>query len=307
MHWKTFLAAALSALLTTAAQAWDDTGHLLIAEIAAQRLRPEVLHKMEELTPLLDTHFSGGRPYNVITAAVWLDDLRALGQANPWKTWHYIDVPCAGSTFTEPPPPHALWALDQAVPVLRSPEATPQARAEALAQVMHIVGDIHQPLHTATRNDRGGNGVSLVPVGGPGGPANLHAFWDAACRYDVLEGRITELLERPGRATRPQEPGEMGVVSVGARTLLAEAAKHPEAPAVPADQHPWRQWARETHTLACQSAWPAPETPQINGPQQLTPEFVHQSHELALQQILKAGTRLGDLLNDVLGEPAERR
>jgi len=300
MHWKIFLAVASFAFLATAAQAWDDTGHLLIAEIAAHRLRPEVLHKMEELTPLLDTHFNGGRPYNVITAAVWLDDMRGLGQANPWKTWHYIDVPCAGDAFTEPPPPHALWALDQAVPILRSPEATPEARAEALAQVMHIVGDIHQPLHTATRNDRGGNGVRIAPlVAGTDGPANLHAFWDDACRYDVQEGQITELWERPGRATRPQGMNAPSEITNLARTLLAQA---PKSSAVPADQHPWRQWARETHAIACKSAWPTPETPQTNGAVQLTPEFVHQTHEIALQQMLKAGVRLGDLLNDVLGE-----
>ena len=71
MHWKIFLSAAFSALLATAAQAWDDSGHLLTAEIAARRLRPEVVRKMEALTPLLDTRFNGGRPYNVITAAAW--------------------------------------------------------------------------------------------------------------------------------------------------------------------------------------------------------------------------------------------
>jgi hypothetical protein len=84
-----------------------------------------------------------------------------------------------------------------------------------------------------------------------------------------------------------------------ARTLLAQA---PKVAAVPAEQHPWRQWARETHAIACKSGWPSSETPLKNGPVQLTPEFVHQTHEIALQQILKAGVRLADLLNDVLGD-----
>ncbi|MEI8234647.1 MAG: S1/P1 nuclease [Verrucomicrobiota bacterium] len=304
MHWKTFLSAAFSALLATAAQAWDDSGHLLIAEIAAHRLRPEVIRKMEALTPLLDTRFDGGRPYNVITAAVWLDDMRGLGQGNPWKLWHYIDVPCAGDAFTEPPPPHALSGLDQAVAVLRSPEAAPEARAEALAQVMHIVGDIHQPLHTATRDDRGGNGVRIAPLTASGsGPSNLHAFWDAACRYDAPGGQIVEFWKGPGREARPQGPGEPGVVSQTARALLAQAPK--PAP-VPASPQPWWEWARETHAIACKAGWPPSGTPQKNGVVQLTPAFVHESHAIAMQQVLKAGERLADLLNELFSDGAAK-
>ncbi|MDD5350427.1 MAG: S1/P1 nuclease [Chthoniobacteraceae bacterium] len=303
MRWKTFLAAAFFAALATAAQAWDDTGHLLIAEIAAHRLGPEVIRKMEALTPLLDPRFNGGRPYNILTAAAWLDDMRGLGQANPWKTWHYVDAPCEGEAFIEPAPPHALWALDQAAEVLRNKNAEPKARAEALAQVMHIVGDIHQPLHTADRNDRGGNGVRIVPLKEESGPANLHAFWDAACRYDAVKGQIKELFRNPPLGARPLRMDEPGAVSQTARTLLAHQPKESVPSAL---RSPWREWARETHAIACKSGWPPADMPRENGAVALTPAFVHESHEIAMQQLLKAGVRLADLLNELLGDgPAE--
>jgi len=285
MNPKFFLVAALLVITTAASSAWDASGHLLIDEIAARKLRPEVIQKMEALLPLLDTRFNRGRPYNLVTAGVWLDDMRGLGKANPWSRWHYIDVPCAGDAFVEPPPPHALWALDQATEILRSKNAEPKARAEALAQIMHIVGDIHQPLHTATRNDRGGNDVPIAPFTADGlGPANLHAFWDAAYRYDASEGQITEHRVTAGQVL----------------ALRAGASKDNLASA---SQHPWRQWAYETHMIACESAWPKEELAgNKKEALQLTPEFIHASHEIALAQVAKAGERLAALLNELLGE-----
>ena len=284
MNLKLLLVAALLAITTAASQAWDEGGHLLIDAIAARKLRPEVIQKMDALLPLLDTRFHQGRPYDLVTAGAWLDDMRGLGKASPGSRWHYIDVPCAGDAFVEPPPPHALWALDQATEILRSKDAEPKARAEALAQIMHIVGDIHQPLHVADRHDKGGNGVPIAPLTADGaGPANLHAFWDAAYRYDAKEGQIRE-----HRVTTEQ--------------VLALRAGAPKDNLVLASQHPWREWARETHVIACESAWPKGWLEgNKHEPVQLTPEFIHASHEIALAQVAKAGERLAALLNDLLG------
>ena len=270
MNAKTVLAAALLAIVPALSQAWDARGHILIDSIAAQKLRPEVIQKMDALLLLLGT-----RPYTVATAGVWLDDMR--GRGNPWSRWHYIDVPCAGDAFVEPPPPHALWALDQATEVLRSKTAPPKARAEALGQVMHIVGDIHQPLHVADRHDKGGNGVPVAPLmADESGPSNLHAFWDAACEYDASEGRITRVRDFN------EKPCDFAMS--------------------PLSQNPWREWARETHAIACKSGWPKEWLEGDKAaPVQLTPEFVHASHAIALAQVTKAGVRLAALLNELLG------
>ncbi len=285
MKAKILLVAALLGMTTLACPAWDATGHLLIDALAAQKLRPGVIKKMESLFPLLDTQFHGGCPYTLLTAGTWLDDMRGLGHANPWSRWHYVDIPCNGDrSYAVPPPPHALWALDQATEVLRSQTAEPKARAEALAQIMHIVGDIHQPLHVADCGDRGGNAVPILPLTAEEGkgPANLHAFWDAAYRYDALEGKIAERR-------------------VTAEQALAKRAAIPSS--APASQHPWRQWAYETHTIACASGWPKEWLAgSKKTPLQLTPEFIHAAHEIALQQIARAGERLAALLNELLGD-----
>ena len=306
MKRKILLVSALLTLTAAAVQAWDEGGHLLIGELAARKLQPQIVKKIEALLPLLDTRFNEGHPYNLVTAGVWLDDMRGLGKANLWAHWHYIDVPCAGDAFVEPPPPNALWALDQATSVLRSKTAEPKARAEALAQIMHLVGDIHQPLHTADRNDRGGNDVRIVPLGELGnGPANLHAFWDAAYRYDSAEKEILSLWRTSARHFWPGGPGQPGVIAEQALALRMRVPKTDDN--TPSSQQPWHQWAYQTHMIACESGWPKEPADAKTGAVQLTPAFVHAAHEIAEKQIVKAGERLAALLNALLEEDQEMR
>jgi len=150
---------------------------------------------------------------------------------------------------------------------------------------MHLVGDIHQPLHVADRGDRGGNDVRIAPLTtSDSGPTNLHAFWDEAYRYDAKDGHIAGL-----HVTAEQALGH-GVSAKKDNLALAS-------------QHPWRAWAYETHAIACESGWPKE---WLNGnkaaPVQLTPAFVHAAHEIALNRIALAGERLAALLNGVLGD-----
>jgi hypothetical protein len=300
MKLKWIFVVVLVALFAGNALAWDDGGHLLIGEIAARRLRPEVVREMEALIPLLDRQFNGGKPYNLVTVGVWLDDQRGLGKANPWGCWHYVDFPVgAGANPPEPPPPHALWGLDQAAVVLVNRENPAAERAIALAQVIHIVGDIHQPMHAADRRDRGGNEVGIMPLTpGGNGPANLHAFWDAAYRFDGVNGVVSELGSRLPRSAWPKRVNEPGWVAREASAFLElkQALTPPGAPGT----RPWVAWAHETYAIACQSAWPAGAVPK-GPPMTLSPEFVHEAHGIAQAQIVKAGVRLGDLLSALLG------
>ncbi len=301
MNLKWLIGGVLALLFAGNALAWDEGGHLLIGEIAARRLRPEVVEEMRPLIALLDRQFNGGAPYNLVTAGVWLDDQRGLGQANPWGRWHFVDFECdGGKTPPEPPPPHALWGLDQATAVLGDRQAPPRDRAVALAQVIHIVGDIHQPLHAADRHDRGGNMVTIAPLfDGLWNPRNLHAFWDSAYRIDVREGRPVELWQLPPRPAWPEAPGAPGVVSreAGAAMEWASANVRRVDGESASGTRPWEAWARGTFAFAREKAWPSDGGT-------LSPAFIHEAHFLAMAQIVKAGERLGDLLNARLAPPA---
>ena len=308
------LASAIFAALLfcpPAALCWDDGGHLIVNEIAARRLHPAVAKEIEALLPPLDSRCSRGQGYNLTTAGTWMDDLRALGSEYEWAKYHYIDIPCSGPVpritgnlksesalpdqgdFVEPRPPHALWALDKDCAAIRTPNAKPEARAAAIARIMHIVADIHQPVHVATRNDRGGNGFPVVPFTSSGRPGNLHQFWDAAYRYGVSGNSVVELWSVP--PNRPEEPNAPGIIAEEATRLLKE---HPPESLPPLTGMP-HAWIRATHNLACRDAWPTSEPPS-GGAVELSPEFVERAHRIAETQLVLAGCRLADLLNGLL-------
>lgn len=308
-----FTAALLFFLPAPDARAWDAGGHLLIDEIAARRLEPGVAKKIEALLPLVDSRFNGGRPYNLVTVGAWMDDMRGLGKDYTWSAWHYIDVAVGENEagFVEPPPPHALWALDAACAQLRSRDASAAERAQAVAQVIHLVADIHQPLHTATRDDRGGNNYLIAPLVPSNGshrsrPVNLHWFWDGAYRFAAPDGTITELWTVPQVEERPAGPRADGVIAQQAAALLAKYPPETLGGLTGAAARNPRAWARESYALACRHGWPSGPAPSDYEAARLTPQFVQSAHEIAERQIVLAGCRLANLLNTLFSDAGSK-
>lgn len=304
-----FLAALVLFLPVTTACAWDAGGHMLVDEIATKQLQPGVAKKIEALLPLLDSQFNGGRSYNLITVGAWMDDMRGLGKQYTWGPWHYIDIPVGenGGNFVEPPPPHAIWALEAAFAELRSKDGNNLARAQALAQVIHLVADIHQPLHTATRNDKGGTIYLIAPLVPSNGqhrvkPENLHWFWDGAYRFAAPDETITELWTVPAVEERPSGPGADGVIAQQAAILLAKYPPETLGGLTGPKALDPRPWVRESHALASLHGWPPGPAPADYEAARLTPQFVRQAHEIAERQIVLAGCRLANVLNTLLSD-----
>jgi hypothetical protein len=122
-------------------------------------------------------------------AARWADDVRRQDGEQDRPRWHYINFPFKPGgepDNIDPKPPHPvniLSALAENERIVRS-QAPPEQRAIALAWLFHLVGDVHQPLHTAqlfTREyptgDRGGNEI-CVRVEPDRAPLDLHRLWD---------------------------------------------------------------------------------------------------------------------------------
>jgi hypothetical protein len=203
------LALALVAALALGppAAAWTRPGHMVTAAIAydeIQRLRPDLL---AGLAAILDAHPDRG-PFQVaidratgaerarrmfLECARWPDDVRLTGHDHP--TWHGTlwpvlapDAPAATRARVaargDKPSGEALQALALNYGVLSDPRATAGARAEALCWVLHVTGDIHQPLHTAELfsatypdGDMGGGRQFVRDPLAPGAIA-LHWMWD---------------------------------------------------------------------------------------------------------------------------------
>jgi hypothetical protein len=229
--------AALAALLIAApAPAWNFGTHRVIAAIAYDKLKPAARARVDallKLHPDYTTKFLQSAPADqaaraaFIEAAVWADDIRndprfyddtrldskptpflaGFPDMKRHTPWHFIDVPFSqdGTPLEPAPVPNIVTALERIGAELRSHSTSQSVRAYDLVWLLHLTGDIHQPLHNVARfssaapkGDQGGN---LVFVDSGGSAVNLHAYWDGALGADSspawVEKTARELMSAP--------------------------------------------------------------------------------------------------------------
>jgi hypothetical protein len=291
----------LLALITANARAWDAGGHMLVGQVAWELCSPETRRAVDEMVATLDSGYNAGQPYNFVTVSCWMDDLRAMPRKDYlWSAWHYVDGEKTddGKAFKLPEPPHVVWAIEEALKTLRNKQSPADARAKAVGMLFHWIGDIHQPLHTTTWNDRGGNGYLISGVHFsdllPGMAANLHTFWDKSFRFDVREGMVVDLWAVPKPGERPKT-GTAGIIAEEAKELMT---RFPRAALTELAQPGNAEaWARESHFIGCKSGFPPGPHPDNTEAPKLTPEFAHAAYDIAGRRVVVAGYRLAAVLN----------
>ena len=228
------------------AMAWGCDGHRAIAMIA-ERLAGEAADKARTVlarSPVARDlpRFCEPIPADIIAdVSTWADDYRSVEPAT--ASWHFIDVPRsigAISTGYARYCPRGNCAIDAVVAqfnVLKT-STDPRLKANALRFIIHLVGDVHQPLHAITNGDRGGNCVPVTyfsqpPVEDENGnfTPNLHGVWDRESIRTLM--RAQKLDDARGLAN---------FIAAGA-TDSTVAAQAPTAAVITA-------WAAASHALA---------------------------------------------------------
>lgn len=194
MHARSLIAgAALAAALPSPALAWGKTGHRATAAVADQHLSGLARAHVRQILGV----------ETLDEAATWPDEMRSDPDTFWQKTaapWHYVTV--GGFAYDEAPPVgDAVTALQRFSAVLRDTDAPLADKQLALRFIVHLVGDLHQPLHAGRPGDRGGNDVKVTWFGRP---TNLHAVWDSAL-VDEEQLSFSEWAERLNRHTSPDE------------------------------------------------------------------------------------------------------
>ena len=282
-------AVILSTLLLTpsTALAWDDTGHLLVSQIAYERLTPAAKARVDALAKTI--RFCG-KTYDGTTLGAWMDDIKADSSHDDLRVWHYTDIPIFDGT---PPDPkmqpgkeNAVARIVWATETLRKGLGSDRKDAELVAYLFHLVGDIHQPLHASTRvtatnrdGDAGGNEFKLA---GMPEVDNLHYYWDSAAGSFHFWS-----------PTRPLDARERRRLDAYVKQIVAAspAESMPEA----RELDPQR-WAEEGNELARTVAYALPEnsTP--------TPAYEARAQAVARKRIALAGYRLANLINSLYPE-----
>lgn len=295
----------------TSALAWNQFGHMTAAAIAYEHLTPPVRQKVAALlkrNPSYDKWVAGVPEKDklrmaFLQAATWADDIkkdpaykrdgthhgnrpsgpnasRNIGYVDKLqhKYWHFIDRPFTpdSTALADPPVPNAQTVIALFRDTLTSPTATPSVKSYDLVWLIHLVADVHQPLHTISRfdaahpaGDDGGNAV-MVCSGPCRSTEKLHAFWD-----DAL--------------------GTSGDPKAAIRKATTLPAPDPQLAAI-ADEAAWIQ---ESFHLAQVHAYATPIDSGA-GPFTLTDGYKAEAKAIAQQQIALAGVRLANLLNEAL-------
>jgi hypothetical protein len=287
----------------------------VVALLAEKHLTPHALAMAKKILaegpidPSLSRYCKEGGTDPLADASTWPDDIRGIRpEASPW---HYVDIPL-GTTrrevekFCDPKESCVTRAITDQLAILRSSEADPQKRTDALRFLIHFVGDLHQPLHATTNNDQGGNCVpvaffdALPQLRNPQTESyapNLHGVWD------------TNILER---ATAGKTVDQVAAdLDQSFRRQMARWQKGP------ADVD---AWALESYRLAEKAAYGklpvriAAETPQpvatcadddhistrmLKLDERLTDPYQNMAVPIVRKRMAQAGARLALLLNQL--------
>jgi len=175
--------ALLMVLHAGSALAWGKTGHRVTGAIAEEHLSDTARSAIEDIL---------GQE-TLAEASTWPDEMRSSPE-HFWQEvagpFHYVTVP-PGKTYADvgaPPEGDAVTALERFAATLRDPDASLEEQQLALRFTVHIIGDLHQPLHVGNGEDRGGNDVRVQWFDEP---TNLHRVWDT----HMIEGERLSFTE----------------------------------------------------------------------------------------------------------------
>jgi hypothetical protein len=305
MRKLTLLAAAAAGGFSAPAAAWNDRGHMIVAAKAWQELTPQTRHSVGRLLRHNPMYASWTRsvPHGqkaraaFIHSATWPDHIKgapgyfpdALPNPNSARNigfadcaqhsyWHFNNRPFSpDGTPTRPAgTPNAGTQIAAFRAAISDPATSDEVKAYDIGWLVHMVGDIHQPLHAVQRfvagapgGDLGANNVTYCLTAGCRTGSPLHSFWDGAF------GRRKDLAG-----------------------IVAYAAQLPAAPGARAGETSIETWMDESFALARDKAYAAPVGTDLSGqPFLLTPAYRREAVATAISQAALGGARLARLLN----------
>jgi hypothetical protein len=252
-------------LIPSSLHAWAREGHEIIAILAEQRLHPDV---RDAVVALLEGT-------TLVKAASWADKVLTHETA----PWHYVKIDLTETEYDAarvcPQDQCVIGQIERFRHLLATGDGDMRKRQKALKYLIHLVGDLHQPLHAGQNDDHRGYDVQVEFIGETIDPYsqtpwNLHAVWDRGI-LEVRDRDAHHYAERLNAWLHAQPEGAFQDGSVV-------------------------DWAMESHRIAKDHVYVLPVD------RKLGEEYYRASVPVVDQQLAKAGVRLAKLLNDALGK-----
>ena len=242
--------------------AWGANGHRICGQIADSYLTPKARKAVQAM---LGTE-------SIAITSNWADFVKSDPKYGYLYNWHFINIEKEVTDaemkelLKKDTTADAYTKINYLVGELKKKTISKDAKLLALRMLIHIVEDIHQPLHTGHFSDKGGNDVKLTWFNNP---TNLHSVWDSQL-IDFQQLSYTEYTAWINHTTLAQ------------RTEWQKA--------------PLSQWLLESNHLAAKIYDSAKDGDKLN-----VYRYNYDYIGILNQQLLKGGVRLAGLLNQIFG------
>jgi len=256
---KACVVIALIAYLPLTAGAWGMNGHRIVGQIAdyylTSKARKAVMGVLGTESPAM--------------ASTWADFIKSDSTYNYLYSWHYVNLPAnldqnGVFNFLDSYKEASVYSkIPEMIAILKNKDKTADEKKLAMRLLIHFIGDLHQPMHTARKEDLGGNKVTVSWFGQR---SNLHRVWDEQL-IDYQQLSYTEY------ATAINHPTKEQLAKWRADSL--------------------KQDVYESY-LACNKIYAATKADD-----KLSYNYNFQFVDLMNEQLLKGGVRLAQILNTI--------
>lgn len=248
--------AATIAFIAPGIWAWGQKGHDVVAEIARRHLTAATATALDSML----------QNRSIIYWSNWMDNASHTPKYDWSKTWHYKNVD-ADQTYDSMPTHskgNVVTALRRETDILLDPKQSEAEKVLAIKMIVHLVGDIHQPMHLGHETDLGGNKWKVKFFDND---TQLHSVWDSRLLESGHKWSYTEWADQIDILT----PEQQQAVVTGT----------------------YDDWGRETYMVCTQIYDKTPKGTVISY------DYIAEWTPVVEEQLLKGGLRLADVLNSI--------
>ncbi len=234
---------------------WGPTGHRVTGEIAEKYLSRKAKRKIKKLLEGQSLAF----------VSTYADEIKSDKKYNKYYSWHYVNMPLDGDYVTAKKNPKGdlVTGINYCIKTLKDENASTEDKQFSLKMLVHLLGDLHQPLHIGRKEDKGGNSIQ---VQWHGRGSNLHSVWDES----LISQWNMSYIE----------------LASNAKELTKDEVKKLQSGSV-------LDWVKDTHKLTKEVY-----TYTKKG-DKLRYKYSYRFFPVVRQQLQKGGLRLAKLLNEV--------
>jgi len=234
---------------------WGPTGHRATGAIATQHLNKKAKKKIDKLL----------KGESLAFASTYADQIKSDKKYNQFKPWHYVNMPLDGNyeTAKKNPKGDVVTGIHYCIEILKNDTSSLADKRFYLKMLVHLVGDLHQPMHIGQKEDKGGNTIQVQWFNKG---SNLHRVWDT----DMIEEwgmSYAELAENTKRLSKKE------IEEIQKGTIV--------------------DWVHDTHQLTKKVYASA----AIG--ENLRYKYSYDNFPIVREQLQKGGIRLAKILNDI--------